>query len=194
MAAPLVGIDEVNFSRIRAKAKYQLEIEADQHCDAETMALQIAWLNRRYNPKAFFGLLNAQGLDVTACTVPKVEDTFLFHRNDVDKVWSVAHFSRGRARVMAFDGTSDKPSDRLSKEKTTWRRGCNFSEVLRTQIRGRTFRYGQVHAPKRYELVSLHPAERAILARHEKRDEEYRRILAGPAGDTGEFAGGGQEL
>lgn len=24
--------------------------------------------------------------------------------------------------------------------------------------------------------------------------EEFRRILAGPAGDTGEFAGGGQEL
>ncbi|KAL2256135.1 hypothetical protein VTK26DRAFT_2137 [Humicola hyalothermophila] len=69
-----------------------------------------------------------------------------------------------------------------------------FSEALRTQIRGRTFRYSQVHASNHYELVSLHPAERAILARHEKRDEEFQRILVGPAGDTGKFAGGGLEL
>jgi hypothetical protein len=69
-----------------------------------------------------------------------------------------------------------------------------FSEALRNQVRGRTFRYGQVHASKHYELVSLHPAERAMLALYEKRDEEFRRILAGQAGDTGEFAGGGLEL
>jgi hypothetical protein len=69
-----------------------------------------------------------------------------------------------------------------------------FSEALRTQVRGRAFRYGRVHVLKHYELVSLHLDERAILARHERRDEEFRRILAGPAGGAGEFAGGGQEL
>ncbi|KAK4106784.1 hypothetical protein N658DRAFT_503185 [Parathielavia hyrcaniae] len=66
-----------------------------------------------------------------------------------------------------------------------------FSKALRAQVRSRTFRYGKVHASKHYELVSLHPAERAILTQHEKRDEEFQRILAGPAGDTGEFAGRG---
>lgn len=60
-----------------------------------------------------------------------------------------------------------------------------FSEATKTQTRGRVFRYGQVHTSHHYELVSAHPAERAILARHEKRDDEFNRILA----DSGAYVG-----
>lgn len=51
-----------------------------------------------------------------------------------------------------------------------------------TQVRGWTYRYSQIHASRHYELSSLHPAERAIFA-----DDEFRRVLAEPAGHTRKF-------
>ncbi|KAL2137721.1 hypothetical protein VTI28DRAFT_8448 [Corynascus sepedonium] len=52
-----------------------------------------------------------------------------------------------------------------------------FSEALRAQVRGRVPRYGQIHVSEHYELVSQHPAERIILARHEQRYAEIQGIL-----------------
>jgi hypothetical protein len=53
-----------------------------------------------------------------------------------------------------------------------------FNEALEKQTAGRVWRYGQVHVSRHYQLVSDHPAERLILARHEKRDMEFQRLLS----------------
>ncbi|KAK4233863.1 hypothetical protein C8A03DRAFT_38395 [Achaetomium macrosporum] len=64
-----------------------------------------------------------------------------------------------------------------------------FSEALRAQVRGRVFRYGQIHFSEHFELVSQHPAERIILARHRERYTEIQGTLeeleAGSGGRSG---------
>ena len=118
------------------------------------------------------------------------------HRWNIHLLTAANHSSRQETidkalRPVSFEDPGNKPSILIGvmgicgEGVNGMQKACYsvsvdlpFSEALRTQVCGRTFRYGQVHASKHYELVSLHPAERAILARHEKRDEEFRRILA----------------
>ncbi|KAL2015272.1 hypothetical protein VTK56DRAFT_5928 [Thermocarpiscus australiensis] len=66
MAAPLIGMDRSEFERIQDKAKQQLDDQKDTTaCDIGTMALQIAWLDRRYHEKSvYFALLNVPGMDI----------------------------------------------------------------------------------------------------------------------------------
>lgn len=57
------------------------------------MALQIAWLNRRYREKSvFFALLEAPGMDIAAFPPCNVGEGFLFYRHE-DGIWSVAHIT-----------------------------------------------------------------------------------------------------
>ncbi|KAK4233473.1 hypothetical protein C8A03DRAFT_19458, partial [Achaetomium macrosporum] len=59
-----------------------------------------------------------------------------------------------------------------------------LSEALKTQVAGRVYRYGQIHESHHYQLVSQHPAERIILARHRKRDAEFQRLLEELGGEV----------
>ncbi|KAL2015040.1 hypothetical protein VTK56DRAFT_6432 [Thermocarpiscus australiensis] len=116
MAAPLIGMDRDRFERIKAKAKQQLDDDDSRAaCDAETMALQIAWLNRQYQPKqkqannegVYFALLNTPGMDIAAFPPHDVEEGFLFYQHH-GGIWSVAYITRRGPtdKVFLFDGIS----------------------------------------------------------------------------------------
>ncbi|KAL2016048.1 hypothetical protein VTK56DRAFT_4314 [Thermocarpiscus australiensis] len=125
MASPLIGMDRETFERIKTKAIFQLDWRNDTNCDAETMALQIAWLNRRYyNRYTWFALLDAPDLDVTAFQVPRVHKTFLFHEHQ--GIWSVALLQRGSSRIIMYDGVSSKPSNRLHEDHARTERLCSL--------------------------------------------------------------------
>ncbi|KAK4233951.1 hypothetical protein C8A03DRAFT_19069, partial [Achaetomium macrosporum] len=102
-------MDRSEFKHIQDKAKQQLNIERDPiACDTETMALQIACLNRRYrDERVYFALLNAPGMDIAAFPPHDVDEGFLFYQHQ-DGIWSVAHITRQEAEdeVLMFDGIS----------------------------------------------------------------------------------------
>ncbi|KAJ4307319.1 hypothetical protein N0V88_000702 [Collariella sp. IMI 366227] len=92
MAAPLIGVrkpaylsfgtntvrqmNRGKFERIQAKAKQQLDDDnGPAACDRETVALQIAWLNRQYlNKSVYFALLDAPGMGIAAFPPHEVDE------------------------------------------------------------------------------------------------------------------------
>ncbi|KAK3902099.1 hypothetical protein C8A05DRAFT_34226 [Staphylotrichum tortipilum] len=93
MAAPLTNMERQVFDRIKAKAVSQLTYKNETSCDAETVALLIAWLNEYYHGRnVHFGLLKEPGLDLGTFPAPEVDKTFLFCRHQ--DVWSVAYIKR----------------------------------------------------------------------------------------------------
>ncbi|KAK3898541.1 hypothetical protein C8A05DRAFT_37875 [Staphylotrichum tortipilum] len=116
MAPPLTGMELRAFESVKDKAVSQLTYWNDKNCDVETMALEIAWLNNRYRDEGvYFALLRAEGLDLEAFPAPQVKKTFLFHQHQ--GIWSVACVKRRPDQVIMFDGTSEKPSDRLNEDR-----------------------------------------------------------------------------
>lgn len=108
------------FERVKAKAvsqfTYRDDENSDENCNTETIALKIAWLNDRYRGQGlYFALLGAPGLDLEAFPVPQVKKTFLFQQHQ--GIWSVAYIKRRPDQVVMFDGTSEKPSDRLDEDE-----------------------------------------------------------------------------
>ncbi|KAL2015083.1 hypothetical protein VTK56DRAFT_6333 [Thermocarpiscus australiensis] len=72
------------------------------------MALQIAWLNRRYrNEGVYFALLNTPGMGIAAFPPHNVEKGFLFYQHH-GGIWSVAYITRcgPTDKVLLFDGIS----------------------------------------------------------------------------------------
>jgi hypothetical protein len=71
-----------------------------------------------------------------------------------------------------------------------------FSEALLQQVAGWVYRSELVHHTRICKLVSKHPAEALIRARHEKRHNEFREILEaqgtkGASGGASEYGRGG---
>ncbi|KAJ4307350.1 hypothetical protein N0V88_000734 [Collariella sp. IMI 366227] len=111
------------FKCVKDKAESQLTCRYNNNCDAETTALQIAWLNDCYRDQGvYFALLGAQGLDLEAFPAPQVKKTFLFRQHQ--GIWSVAYVKRRPDQVIMFNGTSEKPSDHLDKDKTYSATSC----------------------------------------------------------------------
>ncbi|KAK4031522.1 hypothetical protein C8A01DRAFT_42038, partial [Parachaetomium inaequale] len=115
----------------------QLTYGNDENCDTETMALQIAWLNDRYRSQSvYFALLGAPGLDLEAFPAPQVKKTFLFLQHQ--GIWSVACVKRWPDQVIMFDGTSEKPSERLRED----RHRCIRLKDLRDAVKGQLAQLG----------------------------------------------------
>ncbi|KAL2127440.1 hypothetical protein VTI74DRAFT_10744 [Chaetomium olivicolor] len=102
-------MDRTEFERIEVKAKQQLDHQNDPAaCDIEAMALQVAWLNRRYREESvYFALLDVPDMDIAAFPPCNVGESFLFYRHH-DGIWSAAHITRQEAgdEVLMFDGIS----------------------------------------------------------------------------------------
>ncbi|KAJ4288304.1 hypothetical protein N0V88_007342 [Collariella sp. IMI 366227] len=78
-----LGQDKPQFELIQAKAKQQLDDDnGPAACDRETVALQIAWLNRQYRMKSmYFALLDAPGVGISAFPPHEVDEGFLFYQH-----------------------------------------------------------------------------------------------------------------
>lgn len=129
----------------------QLTYGNDENCDAETMALEIAWLNDRYRGQgAYFALLGAPGFDLEAFPAPQIKKTFLFHQHQ--GIWSVACVKRRPDQVIMFDGTSEKPSDRLHEDR---HRGIRL-QGLHHAVKGQLAQLGIPDAVyvRQYKIVS----------------------------------------
>ncbi len=111
----------------------QLTYGSNENCDTKTMALEIAWLNDRYRGQGVYcALLGVQGLDLEAFPAPQVKKTFLFHQHQ--GIWSVACVERWTDQVIMFDGTSKKPSNRLSEDQHRGIRLQRLHQAVKDQL------------------------------------------------------------
>ncbi len=121
------------FKRVKDKAESQLTYRNNKNCNAETIALQIAWLNDRYRDQGvYFALFRAQGLDLEAFPAPQVKKTLLFYQHQ--GIWSVAYVKRRPDQVIMFDGTSEKPSDRLDEDRHRGDRLQSLHHAVKDQL------------------------------------------------------------
>jgi hypothetical protein len=63
-------------------------------------------------------------LELEAFPAPQVKKTFLFQQHQ--GIWSVACVKRWPDHVINFDGTSEKPSERLHED---WHRGIRLQRL-----------------------------------------------------------------
>ena len=147
------------FDSIKAKAVFQLTYKHETSCDAETVALLIAWLNEHYRGRnVHFGLLGEPGLDLGTFPAPEVDKTFLFRRHR--GIWSVAYIRRRPHHVIMYDGNSEHPGDRLHE---------NQARMLRLQ---------HLHRAVKGELAQLDIPDTVYVSQHEIVSHAMRAELA----------------
>ena len=135
------------FDSIKAKAVFQLTYKHETSCDAETVALLIAWLNEHYRGRnVHFGLLGEPGLDLGTFPAPEVDKTFLFRRHR--GIWSVAYIGRRPHHVIMYDGNSEHPSNRLHEDQA------------------RTLRLQHLHRAVKAELAQLDIPDTVYVSQH----------------------------
>ena len=126
-------MDEQEFAQLKAKAISQTNVNNKQHSDAETMGLQIAWLNFRYRGRGvYFALLDEPGLDLQTFPAPEGSLAFIFYKHQ--HVWTVARVKRFEAKFTMFDGLSAKQPNRLHEDHCRTERLQHLAVAVRRHL------------------------------------------------------------